>query len=87
MRIAFVVILLFTSSITYAECNAADQKVRDLSIQQDCRPIINKGAGVTHCSDQSALQFAQHFIVNIMPFTQNQSLRTSHSFIQLNLAR
>lgn len=61
MRIAFVVILLFTSSVTYAECNAADQKVRDLSIQQDCRPIINKGAGVTHCSDQSALQFAQHF--------------------------
>jgi hypothetical protein len=61
MKIAVVIVLLSISSVTYAGCNGADKNLRDLSMHQECIPITNKGDGVTHCSDQSALKFAQQF--------------------------
>lgn len=61
MKISFVIVLLFVSSVTYAGCNVEDKKIIDLSMQQECGSIIQKGDGVANCSDQSALKFAQQF--------------------------
>lgn len=61
MKIEFVIVLLFVPSVTYAGCNAAENKIRNLSMQQECSPIIQKSDGVSNCSYQSALTFAQQF--------------------------
>lgn len=61
MKIIFVIILLLISSVSYAGCNTSDSKIKDFPIHPECNSIINKGASVENCSEQSALNFVQHF--------------------------
>jgi hypothetical protein len=61
MKITFVIVLLLISSVTFAGFSVADNKIRDLSMQQEFSPIIYKGDDVADCSEQSALTFAKQF--------------------------
>jgi len=70
MKIAFAIALLFISSVTYAGCNAADKKVKNLSIHNEC--ITIKDDGAMNCSDQSALKFAQQFYRDHYTFYADQ---------------